>query len=106
VAPNGIMYAKHHVRQGLLGRMLKELLQTRVMVKQSMKGAKDDKVSHGSLSSRQALSSPILGFEEGIGCSAIGTEVHQQCHIWVYQRYIFGTDACSGNCRQYCSDRT
>jgi DNA polymerase zeta len=45
VAPNGIMYAKPEVRQGLLGRMLKELLDTRVMVKQAMKRVKDDKVN-------------------------------------------------------------
>jgi DNA polymerase zeta len=40
------MYAKPHLRRGLLGRMLKELLETRVMVKQSMKGVKDDKARH------------------------------------------------------------
>jgi DNA polymerase zeta len=39
-----MMYVKPHVRHGLLGRMLRELLQTRVMVKQAMKGVKDDKV--------------------------------------------------------------
>lgn len=44
VAPNGIMYVKQDVRKGLLGRMLTELLDTRVMVKQAMKGVKDDKV--------------------------------------------------------------
>lgn len=44
VAPNGIMYVKQEVRQGLLGRMLKELLDTRVMVKQAMKTNKDNKV--------------------------------------------------------------
>ena len=44
VAPNGIMYVKQEVRKGLLGRMLTELLDTRVMVKQAMKGVKDDKV--------------------------------------------------------------
>ena len=38
------MYVKQEVRKGLLGRMLKELLDTRVMVKQAMKGARDDKV--------------------------------------------------------------
>lgn len=45
VAPNGIMYVKSDVRRGLLGRMLAELLETRVMVKQAMKGVKDDKVN-------------------------------------------------------------
>ncbi len=44
VAPNGIMYAKSDVRKGLLGRMLTELLETRVMVKQAMKAVKSDKV--------------------------------------------------------------
>nr|VWO96738.1 DNA polymerase (EC [Ganoderma boninense] len=39
VAPNGLMYVKPTVRKGLLGRMLTELLDTRVMVKQAMKSA-------------------------------------------------------------------
>jgi DNA polymerase zeta len=38
------MYVKANVRKGLLGRMLVELLNTRVMVKQALKGAKSDKV--------------------------------------------------------------
>jgi DNA polymerase zeta len=45
VAPNGIMYVKKDVRRGLLGRMLAELLETRVMVKQAMKRVQGDKVS-------------------------------------------------------------
>ena len=44
VAPNGIMYVKPEVRKGLLGRMLTELLDTRVMVKQAMKRERDNKV--------------------------------------------------------------
>jgi DNA polymerase zeta len=39
------MYVKQRVRKGLLGRMLTELLETRVMVKQAMKGVKEDKES-------------------------------------------------------------
>lgn len=46
VAPNGIMYVKSIVRKGLLGRMLTELLDTRVMVKQAMKRVGNDKVSN------------------------------------------------------------
>ncbi|TFK89962.1 hypothetical protein K466DRAFT_574493 [Polyporus arcularius HHB13444] len=53
VAPNGIMYVKESVRKGLLGRMLSELLDTRVMVKQAMKGAKDDKALRRILDARQ-----------------------------------------------------
>ena len=45
VSPNGMLFVKETVRKGLLGRMLTELLDTRVMVKQAMKGVEDDKVS-------------------------------------------------------------
>lgn len=44
VSPNGVMFVKHEIRKGLLGKMLQELLNTRVMVKKSMKDYKDDPV--------------------------------------------------------------
>ncbi|TFY71796.1 hypothetical protein EVG20_g1209 [Dentipellis fragilis] len=53
VAPNGIVYVKEEVRKGLLGRMLTELLETRVMVKQAMKGAKGNEVLLRILNARQ-----------------------------------------------------
>ncbi|KAI9569796.1 hypothetical protein HD554DRAFT_2087438 [Boletus coccyginus] len=53
IAPNGIMYVKPIVRQGLLGRMLTELLDTRVMVKQAMKGVKGNKALSRILDARQ-----------------------------------------------------
>ncbi|CAL1695850.1 unnamed protein product [Somion occarium] len=53
VAPNGHIYVKPEVRKGLLGRMLTELLDTRVMVKQAMKGVKDDKALGRILNARQ-----------------------------------------------------
>ncbi|EPZ34123.1 DNA-directed DNA polymerase, family B, multifunctional domain-containing protein [Rozella allomycis CSF55] len=37
VAPNNVKYVKKHIREGLLGRMLMELLETRIMIKNSMK---------------------------------------------------------------------
>jgi DNA polymerase zeta len=43
------MYVKPGVRDGLLKRMLMELLETRVMVKQAMKIAKDNKVIKAKL---------------------------------------------------------
>lgn len=46
VSPNGLMFVKHHVRKSLLSKMLSEFLDTRVMIKQSMKLTKDDKASH------------------------------------------------------------
>ncbi|KAH8102662.1 hypothetical protein BXZ70DRAFT_798056 [Cristinia sonorae] len=53
VAPNGMIYVKQDVRNGLLGRMLTELLDTRVMVKQAMKSVGDDKVLRRVLDARQ-----------------------------------------------------
>lgn len=50
VSPNGIIYAKQHLRRSLLAKMLSEILDTRVMVKQGMKAAKGDKVSVGNWS--------------------------------------------------------
>ena len=44
------MYAKTSVRKSLLAKMLEELLDTRVMVKQAMKIAKGDKVGGRSVS--------------------------------------------------------
>ncbi|KAI0308195.1 hypothetical protein B0F90DRAFT_1807452 [Multifurca ochricompacta] len=53
VAPNGIMYVKPEVRRGLLGRMLTELLDTRVMVKQAMKRTHDNRTLTRMLDARQ-----------------------------------------------------
>ncbi|KAJ6575123.1 hypothetical protein B0H19DRAFT_1127258 [Mycena capillaripes] len=53
VSPNGMMFVKPDVRKGLLGRMLVELLETRVMVKQAMKGVKNDKALRRILDARQ-----------------------------------------------------
>ncbi|KAL1679814.1 hypothetical protein EV122DRAFT_276721 [Schizophyllum commune] len=52
VSPNGIAYVKQRIRRGLLGRMLTELLDTRVMVKQAMKGV-PDKALQRILNARQ-----------------------------------------------------
>ncbi|KAJ5555085.1 C4-type zinc-finger of DNA polymerase delta [Penicillium sp. DV-2018c] len=53
IAPNGMMYAKQEVRQSLLAKMLSEILETRVMVKNGMKADKDDKVLQRLLNHRQ-----------------------------------------------------
>lgn len=45
VTPNGIVFVKPAVRKSLLAKMLGEILDTRVMVKHAMKGARGDKVS-------------------------------------------------------------
>ncbi|TFK77090.1 hypothetical protein BDN72DRAFT_890866 [Pluteus cervinus] len=53
VAPNGILYVKPEVRKGLLSRMLTELLDTRLMVKQAMKSVKKNKALSRVLDARQ-----------------------------------------------------
>ncbi|KAJ5114749.1 hypothetical protein NUU61_000508 [Penicillium alfredii] len=53
IAPNGMMYAKRETRQSLLAKMLTEILETRVMVKNGMKADKDDKVLQRMLNNRQ-----------------------------------------------------
>lgn len=55
-----MIYVKPDVRPGLLGRMLRELLETRVMVKQAMKGVGNDKVLNTILSAGCSLSIPLM----------------------------------------------
>ncbi|SOV04846.1 probable catalytic subunit of DNA polymerase zeta UPR-1 [Ustilago sp. UG-2017a] len=43
ISSNGLLFVKPHVRKSLLAKMLSEILDTRVMVKGSMKGTKADK---------------------------------------------------------------
>ncbi|CAO1623914.1 unnamed protein product [Parajaminaea phylloscopi] len=43
ISANGLVYVKPHVRKSLLAKMLTEILDTRVMVKGSIKGRKSDK---------------------------------------------------------------
>ncbi|CUS13110.1 unnamed protein product, partial [Tuber aestivum] len=53
VAPNGMMYIKQTIRKSLLAKMLTEILDTRVMVKNGMKRDKHDKALQKLLNSRQ-----------------------------------------------------
>lgn len=53
VSPNGIAFVKSSVRQGVLPSMLEEILNTRIMVKQSVKTYKQDKALMKLLDARQ-----------------------------------------------------
>ena len=55
-----MIFVKSIVRRGLLGRMLTELLDTRVMVKQAMKSAKDDKVRNWTIHITVVLFKPTF----------------------------------------------
>ncbi|KAM4633548.1 DNA polymerase zeta catalytic subunit [Polymixia lowei] len=53
ISPNGVAYVKPSVRKGVLPSMLEEILNTRIMVKQSMKTYKQDKALTRLLDARQ-----------------------------------------------------
>ncbi|OCF36582.1 DNA polymerase zeta subunit [Kwoniella heveanensis BCC8398] len=53
VTPNGMIFVKPAVRKSLLAKMLGEILDTRVMVKHAMKGARGDKSLMSLLNARQ-----------------------------------------------------
>ncbi|XP_059212566.1 DNA polymerase zeta catalytic subunit [Centropristis striata] len=53
VSPNGVAYVKSSVRKGVLPSMLEEILNTRLMVKQTMKTYKQDKNLMKLLDARQ-----------------------------------------------------
>ncbi|XP_028996460.1 DNA polymerase zeta catalytic subunit isoform X2 [Betta splendens] len=53
LSPNGIAFVKSTVRKGVLPSMLEEILNTRIMVKQSMKSYKHDKALMRLLHARQ-----------------------------------------------------
>ncbi|BGP59076.1 hypothetical protein NBRC10512_007351 [Rhodotorula toruloides] len=53
ISPNGMMFVKPRIRKSLLAKMLSELLDTRVMVKSSMKGVEGDKALTKLLNARQ-----------------------------------------------------
>ncbi|KAF2460555.1 hypothetical protein BDY21DRAFT_280750 [Lineolata rhizophorae] len=53
IAPNGIMYVRPELRKSLLAKMLIDVLETRVMVKNGMKDDKEDKILQALLNNRQ-----------------------------------------------------
>lgn len=53
ISANGLIYVKPHVRKSLLAKMLTEILDTRVMVKGSVKGRKNDKAFVRTQNARQ-----------------------------------------------------
>ncbi|KAI9336764.1 hypothetical protein BDR26DRAFT_864543 [Obelidium mucronatum] len=53
ITHNGVIFVKSHIREGALGRMLKEILDTRVMVKTAMKSYKNDTALLRILEARQ-----------------------------------------------------
>lgn len=94
-----MVFVKPAVRKSLLAKMLGEILDTRVMIKHAMKGARGDKV--GSASLWQLL---IAGFDSAHECSTAWSEAHGgmsaspifadvECHLWVHFCDLLWSDA-------------
>ncbi|CEQ38813.1 SPOSA6832_00268 [Sporobolomyces salmonicolor] len=66
VSPNGMMFVKPEVRKSLLAKMLTELLDTRVMVKSSMKSVTNDKVTYGYTSATFSGRMPAVEVADAI----------------------------------------
>ncbi|ODQ66790.1 hypothetical protein NADFUDRAFT_8577, partial [Nadsonia fulvescens var. elongata DSM 6958] len=66
ISPNGIMFVKPNVRKSLLSKMLKELLDTRVMIKSAMKIDKSDigyqKLQHNRQLSLKLIANVTYGY--------------------------------------------
>ena len=99
-----MIYAKPHVRRGLLGRMLKELLDTRVMVKHAMKGVKSDKVRYYFPKPWPLCQTSIIGFEACTGCPPTEFEIYLQCYVRLHKRDFLGEDARGRDRRQHCTE--
>lgn len=88
------MFVKPHIRKSLLAKMLSDILDTRVMVKCSMKEYKDDPVRlKFDFDCLQKLSGIGLGTFEVIGCSAINSEIHCQCYLRIHVCDLLRTHA-------------
>ncbi|KAG0270384.1 DNA polymerase zeta [Actinomortierella ambigua] len=70
VAPNNVMYVNQEIRRGLLGRMLTEILETRVMVKKAMKDQPDDKSLLKLLQARQMGLKFLANVTYGYTCAS------------------------------------
>lgn len=76
VSPNGLMYAKQYLRRSLLAKMLTEILETRVMVKQGMKTAKGDKVSIKPMMFASFVNRSFTGVAASAECSPTWSQTH------------------------------
>lgn len=86
ISPNGIVFVKPHIKSGILGQMLKEILETRIMVKSAIKLHKNNKRLVRILSARQ-LGLKLLanvtygytaaGFSGRMPCSEIADAIVQ-----------------------------
>jgi DNA polymerase elongation subunit (family B) len=73
IAANGVAFTAPNVRQGVLPRLLQEILETRVMVKGAMKGTKRDRVLQRCLNARQFALKLISNVTYGYTAAGVST---------------------------------
>ncbi|KAJ3064928.1 DNA polymerase zeta, partial [Podochytrium sp. JEL0797] len=66
ITHNGVIFVKSHIREGALGRMLREILETRIMVKSAMKSYKDQKASFSVAFVAKALTKCCYELEQAL----------------------------------------
>jgi hypothetical protein len=90
VAANGIAFTAPHIRKGVLPRMLREILETRVMVKGGLKSTKHNRILHRRLNARQfalkLIANVTYGYTAaGESPSAFEASVFVVCMFFVFQ---------------------
>lgn len=99
VTPNGMVYVKPAVRKSLLAKMLGEILDTRVMVKQAMKYARGDKSLTQMLNARQ------LGLKlMAVGYRIVNPADPPECDLRLHLCDILRPHALHRDCRLDCAD--
>lgn len=100
VAANGFAFTSPRIRKGVLPRMLREILETRVMVKGAMKGTKQDRILQRRRNARQFALKLIANVTYGY--TAAGTTLpslssseraHDVGMLWCFQLgllFLFG----------------
>lgn len=76
VSPNGRIYAKQSLRKSLLAKMLREILDTRVMVKTGMKTSKGNRVSSAIRQTFSDADSVIVVASTSSQCKTTWPEAH------------------------------
>lgn len=91
VSGNGLAFVAPHVRPGVLPRLLREILETRVMVKAAMKACRGDCVLRRRFNARQFALKLIANVTYGYtaaGAAAAGspaaTHAAASTHHWVH----------------------
>ena len=95
IAANGVAFTAPSVRPGVLPRLLREILETRVMVKGALKGAKRDRVLQRRFNARQFALKLIANVTYGYTAAGV-RRIH--CAHCLNECMMLSTGAPNGAC--------